>query len=523
MTNKELDELAFEECCDPKTTVRYGDGHGNPFWNINSTIFMYVPAFFFTGIPNCKRYRYDAVDENNIKYSFETDDCCSLLTPIWRKLPMDGLVRLTVTALNNDGSDYAIVGARTFFKHSPFTTDYPKKTKSYKDAAILGYKYAIKQPFVQHYLEYGTPDPYYDLNIYPTKMISSLVRAMISYSRLFSVNKDTAMKIAVSAADYLIGITNRKGPLANLPPTYHTGFCPDPDKYGIKTPNWYNSYERFGTMMMIYPAQAGSMYLELEQATANKKYFDEALKIGDYYLNSALDNGTWYLIRSEETGENLSENYIAPMDHVVPFLMALYERTGDERYRIQCEKAVKYVCDTQYKTYNWEGQFEDAALSVNYSNLTHYGAISLSKYYANYYATDAKRIQAAKELMRYAEDQFVIWKRPYPWAHRAPQGVAPYETSLWHTPCALEQYWWYVPIDASTSNLALGFLTLYKAGCGELYLAKAKALTDQLVNVQREDGQIPTHWMVKDDKEWNFWYNCMFMSCRTLGIMSEYE
>jgi hypothetical protein len=69
----------------------------------------------------------------------------------------------------------------------------------------------------------------------------------------------------------------------------------------------------------------------------------------------------------------------------------------------------------------------------------------------------------------------------------------------------------------------MGFLTLYEAGCGDLYLAKAKALADQLVNVQREDGQIPTHWMVKDDKEWNFWFNCMFGSCKTLEIMSKYE
>jgi len=523
MINIELDKLALEECCNPETTVRNGDRHGNPFWNTHSIMFMYVPAFYFTAIPNCKRYRYDAIDENNIIYSFESDDCCSLLTPIWRKLPMDGLVKLTVTALNDDGSDYAIVGARTFYKHSPFTTDLPKANKTYKEAAVSAYKYAIEQPFVKHFLEYGTPDPYYDLNIYPTKMISSLVGAMISYARLFPEDKDKAMKIAVSAADYLMSITNRKGPLANLPPTYHTGFCPDPDKYGIKTPNWNNSSSRFGSMMMIYPAQAGSMYLELEKVTGDKKYFDEALKIGEYYLNSALDNGTWHLMRSEESGEILSKNYVSPMGQVVPFLMALYDRTNNNLFKLQCEKSVSYVFNTQYKNYNWEGQFEDAALSLNYSNLTHFDAVALARYYAKYYAHDEKRLQTAKELMRFVEDQFVIWKRPYPWAHRAPKGVPPYDTSLWHTPCGLEQYWWYVPIDGSTATIALGFLSLYEAGCGDLYLAKAKALIDQLVNVQRDDGQIPTHWMVKDDKAWNFWFNCMFGSCKTLELMSKYE
>ena len=69
----------------------------------------------------------------------------------------------------------------------------------------------------------------------------------------------------------------------------------------------------------------------------------------------------------------------------------------------------------------------------------------------------------------------------------------------------------------------MGFLELYKAGCGDLYLAKARALTDQLTVVQHEDGKIPTHWMNTEDAEKNFWFNCMFESCRVLEIMSEYE
>ena len=73
------------------------------------------------------------------------------------------------------------------------------------------------------------------------------------------------------------------------------------------------------------------------------------------------------------------------------------------------------------------------------------------------------------------------------------------------------------------ANFILGFLAMYEAGCGELYLAKARALIDQLVNVQKENGQIPTHWMVEDDADWNFWFNCMFFSCRALGEMTAYE
>ena len=63
MNRKELAKLAFEECCCPETTVRFGVKRGNPFWNVESTQFMYVPAFHFTAIRCCDRYRYDATDE----------------------------------------------------------------------------------------------------------------------------------------------------------------------------------------------------------------------------------------------------------------------------------------------------------------------------------------------------------------------------------------------------------------------------------------------------------------------------
>ena len=522
LDRKALAKQAFEECCSPDTTVRYGVKRGRPFWNVESSQFMYVPAFHFTAIRDRHRYRYTATDEQGGVHEFEANDCCSLLTPIWAELP-EGVVRLVVTALNEDGSDYAVVGARTFVRLAPFPEDTPPAICSYKECAVKAYRYAMSAGFIKHWLEYGEPDPYYDLNTYPSKMISALVDAMITYAKLCPDDASDAMKVAVSAADYLIRITPRgDDPLADVPPTYYLGFCPDPEKYGVITPNWHAAAAHNGTVMMIYPAHAGQMYLKLEKATGDKKYLCEAIKIGEYYLKTVEPNGSWYLVRSCKTGEPVTENYVAPIEVVVPFLSGLYERTGDERFKTLCDNAVKYVFDTQLSSYNWEGQFEDSPLSTNYINLTHYAPVALAMYLSEH-KKDEKSIELAKELMRFAEDQFVVWKRPYPWRHATPDGSTPYDTSLWHTPAALEQYGWYVPIDASTSNLALGFLSLYRAGCGDLYLAKARALTDQLTRVQHADGKIPTHWMNTPGAEANFWFNCMFYSCHTLSVMSDYE
>lgn len=152
-----------------------------PFWNTESLQFMYVPAFHFTALKGCNKYRYDAVDENNNIHSFEAADCCEYITPIWAEIP-EGVVKLTVTALNNDGTDYSIIGARTFFKSASFPEKTPKAVCSYTECARKAYEYAIKQDFVQHFLNRGTPDPHYDLNTYPIKIVSSLVEAMISYA-----------------------------------------------------------------------------------------------------------------------------------------------------------------------------------------------------------------------------------------------------------------------------------------------------------------------------------------------------
>ena len=523
MTRRELAKQAFEECCSDQTTVRYGVKRGAPFWNVESTMFMYVPAFHFNAVRGCRRYLYKAVDENGVEHSFETDNCCALLTPIWAELP-EGVVRLTVTALNPDGSEYALAGARTFFRSAPFPEETPEALCSYADCATKAYQFAMSQGFIQHWLKYGTPDPAYDLNTYPSKMISSMVDAMLSYARICPESREDALKVAVNAADYLMSITPRgEAPLADLPPTYYLDFCPDPEKYGIITPNWLSAKNHVGTMMMFYPASVGRMYLSLEKATGDSKYLEEALKIGNYYLNTAEPNGSWYLVRSCATGQPLVKNFISPMDNVVPFLRALYERTLDEKFKTLCENAVNYVLTTQLPSYNWEGQFEDTAVTANYFNLTHFGAVALAKYFAEIHPNDPDKMKIAKELMRFAEDQFVVWNRPYPWRHGSPIKGISYDTSIWHTPCAFEQYAWYVPIDSSASGIIQGFLAMYKAGCGSLYLAKARALMDQVTRVQKENGKIPTHWMNTEDAEKNFWFNCMFHTCRTLVMMAEYQ
>ena len=194
--------------------------------------------------------------------------------------------------------------------------------------------------------------------------------------------------------------------------------------------------------------------------------------------------------------------------------------SGDKAYheRERLVRSYETKCN-ELKTYEWEAQFEDSVCSVNYSNLTHYGAAALIRYYTKYFSDNEEKMKIADDLMRFIEDQFVIWKKAAPW--NKDHFV---DTKNFRTPCGLEQYVWYVPIDASTGDIIRTFLAMYRAGRGELHLEKAKALADSITRLQREDGMIPTHWMTEDlyDIKW-FWINCLFVSASALAELSEVE
>jgi len=511
MDLKKLAEQAKRECSSERTTAHAGGGPGRPFWNAEAFQFMYVPAFHFAGLPGFKTYHYVAEDETGKRYEFTSADPSALLTPIWGDLP-EGVIRLSVYAVDEAGRDAYLIGARTFYRLAPFSDDLPKAKCSYRECADKAFAYAMSQGFVNHWLK-GTPDPDYDWNVYPPKMISAIIRAMLYYAQSRPEIAYDALKIATNAADYLISITEKEGtPLHGLPPTYYVDFRPNPE-----TRENLTAADRIDTNMMIYPAHAGSAYLLLEEKTGERRYLEAARKIAEFYRDHVQENGSWYLVLSRITGEPTVINYCDPLECIVPFLMTMYRRTGEDVWKKLADRALAYVEREKLKNYEWEGQFEDSAFSANYSNLTHYGAGALLRYYATYYSDDEEKIQRAEDLMRFVEDQFVVWKKGSPWNKHG------YDPSLWLTPAGLEQYNWHVPIDASTADIINSFLCMYKAGRGELYLAKAMALADAITRAQQPSGMIPTHWMNQSHLEGeNFWINCMLSSARAMAELADF-
>ena len=122
------------------------------------------------------------------------------------------------------------------------------------------------------------------------------------------------------------------------------------------------------------------------------------------------------------------------------------------------------------------------------------------------------KIQLAKELIAFCEDQFVVWSNPNMYDNWGNSTIS------WRTPSVLEQYKCYVPIDASVSQMINTFRIAYEKTGEPIYREKAFALANTLVNSQQEDGMIPTVLLPTMRDE--LWTNCMVISLTTLEKIS---
>ena len=92
----------------------------------------------------------------------------------------------------------------------------------------------------------------------------------------------------------------------------------------------------------------------------------------------------------------------------------------------------------------------------------------------------------------------------------------------WTVPGVTEQYRCYHPIDSSAAKLIFTYLAMYNATGDAGDLAKARALGDTIVNVQDDDGRVPTHWNKSrfHDRDYD-WVNCMHASAKALDSLAD--
>jgi maltose/maltodextrin transport system substrate-binding protein len=507
-------EQALLEYNSAETAAHPGAVGGRPFWNLNSSQFMFAPSFQFPKIPGAHGYLFTAEDTNGKTHTFKADLPTASLAPIWGEIPA-GIVRLNVESLDKSGNVKYLAGARTFFKSAPFPgrDELPPKARSYRECALAAFRFIYNEPMVQHWLIHGTPKPDYPHNVYPAKTIDSIIRAMVSYSKLDPENAENALNLARRAADYLLSISfDGDHPLAGLPPTYSFEglIAEEVNKVAPAAQSCV------GTTMMIYPVSAAIGYLTLAEATGDEKYFNAALKIAEYYKKTVLPCGSWYLLFDCESGKPLTNNVCVDFKFV-NFFRTLYDKTNDAAWHELEIGCYKYITETCLKNYNWEGQFEDVAVSGNYQNLTHFTANNLIEYVSKNLSDNAEMTAEAVDLMRFVEDQFVVWGEHPKWNLN-------FDGEIRYSPAGLEQYYCYAPIDSSTATIMNGFINMYLLKNDRLYLEKAMALGDSITRAQDPtDGMVPTFWVGENyayGRE-NFWINCQLYTATAMMHLAE--
>ena len=488
--------------------IRPGAVDGRPFWNENAKLFIYPPSFDFRPQDGAASYRFVVTDDVHKERAFSASEPTATLAPVWAELPV-GFTTVRCEALDAQGKVLGAVGSRRFWRSAPFDpAEYAPAKRGYDAARRMTLEHLFSWPELAYLEAHGKPDISEGSNFtsYPSKMQSAVVNMMLEIAETDPERKERALRLARIAADYLLSTREKPGtPLEGFTATY-VGKGQLSGRYS-------------GQHMLVYPAVGGRAFLRLFAATGDAKYLDAAQMIGRTYLRLQGEDGTWYLKMNAKDGSPVSPNRLAPTS-VLPFLEDLHAATDEAAYRTAADRAFAYIERGPLADWDWECQFEDIAPSTKrYQNLTKHMACDTAIYILKRFPGDAKRLAQARDIIRFAEDQFVMWKAPCRPGWTGPW-IPGYQFFAWRTPTVLEQYRCYSPIDASAAKLMKTYLALYRAEGRPLDLAKAKALGDSMVNNQDDNGRIRTYWIPETGDtdplagavrlpQGGDWFNCM--------------
>ncbi len=502
-----LNAQAIEESLLP---IRPGIPGESPFWNVNATRFIFAPAFDFPTIQGAASYRFTVTHLPSGKnLSFNSPNPSAPLSPVWRELPA-GQIILKVEGLDDDGKFLALTGLKKFYRAATFAGPYHEPMLDYRESAkrALGYLFQL-DPY-QQWLTTDEPDYSYGYYRYPSKIIGAVVKGMSLYAQLSPENEEQALLIAEKAAKHLLHLSEPAGaPLEFFPPTYAVS---DVKIAGTGREAEGTSRKYAGQIMMFMPAIVGDTYLDLYEATEKEVYFRAATRIADTYVQLQLPSGSWYLKMQVKNGSPITKNVCVPI-RIIDFLDRLEEQYNLQQYHTASRRAFRWIIENPLKTFNWEGQFEDVPPTKPYVNLTRAQAVLIAGYLLDHAKEDQGYITFAEELLRFSEDQFVVWDQQGPQYYRRHNNL--HRTNNWITPCVLEQYHFYVPIGASAAKMITGWQKAYAATGNDLYLAKARTLANTMTVAQDSNGRYPTQWRRKKNDTY-FWFNCATYDAKTM-------
>ncbi len=516
MIKKQTKNFYTQACLESLTPIRPGVEGLHPFWNWNSRRFIYAPVFGppaetpyprriegfggFRKVPRATAYHFKAMSASTgATFAFQTSMPHVSLAPIWKKLPTD-VIFLAAHAVDSKGHALGLSGFRQFYKAPVFNGPYGMERADYKRHGLRMLEYLHNLAFVRKWRTQKKPDyEAYGLYCYPSKMIGAMMRFVnLSYGMAGGDRKQQIGLLAMgrNMADFMMNASLKSGPLAGMPPTYRG------DKASARGNN--------DKLFMLEPIGVAEGYLAIYAITHEQKYLEAALRIADVYRRQQTPDGTWYAMHKfDKTGEPLSRAVpiFCPLS-IIRFLTRLMHEHGQSRNVAAIEKATRYLEKNVLEPFNFSGQFEDSGYGrERYRNLGAPPTFACVLWLLQEH-TPAK-VKRAEEIMRFGEDQFVVWEKA------EPAIVTPKQD--WLTPCVMEQSTdCYMPVSASAGMAAKAFLKLYQLTGKPIHRAKAVSLANSFVRAQAPNGFMPTFWTTEDIECGKrgvlekFWFNCGF-------------
>jgi hypothetical protein len=468
-------KTAWQESVVP---IRPGKPGEKPFWNEYARQFIYAPAFDFKKTDDAVKYRFEIVSEaTSKKYQFEDRVPYAPLSQVWKEMPV-GQYSLKVVGISHDGDTLGTTGEKSFYRAAPFNGIYHEAVIPYDQSAGLALERLMNKDYVAYWFTHKVPDPTYINYRYPAKIYSALLIGALTYARLKqgTYEAEHSVQLARIIADYMLDIRFKEGtPWEYFVPTYYGEHAENATKQHLKPINNFS----------IMGVDAGNAFLDMYDYLGEERYLKAAKQIADTYLKRQLENGSWYQFVNHETGVPTAENIVIPTS-IINYFDRLRNDYGVKGLEKATARAFDWIMDNPVKTWNWQAQFEDVVARPPYQNLSREQACDL----AVYLFRNKKNNQLAEELVRFSEDQFIIWEKPVPVEFQERKGGS---SEDWITPSVQEQYVFWMPVGRAAGIMLETYWEAYLATKKEIYLAKAKSIANTFTLVQQENqGDYPT-------------------------------
>jgi len=471
-------------------------------WNRWAKRFLYAPTFRVEPVAAARSYSITVAAKRGRLQRKATSEKPEIpLAGVWAELPARMGYRCWIEAHGAGGKLLGRTGGFDFHKVAPFAPGRYRKAKcGYLDSGRRCAEHVMDQLAAWKTGEPGKGRGRYKLTQYQALFASCYVGVLSRYARLDPrpPRAEEALTIAERIGRYMIRTRTPADWAYPHMPVTHAG---DPGR------PW---------MQVHRACWMGRAWLELAEATGRKEFLDAAMKLADTLKATQRAEGTWPFRVEAKTGKVVTD-YTSDQASAIRLLDALVRLHGRKDLAAVRDRAVKWMLAHPVRTNRWQNQWDDVTPNVPFRNLQHCDAVLLGLYLLDHATGETGYVRVAEKLLRYVEDQFVLWENSY--------------NPLLVAPGVKEQYRCYVTIDFHAAHYARFCLAMHRATGERVYLQKARAMADTLTVVQHPSGFYPTWMRTSPPKKpgelgavhyGNIWLNCTAYTGRTMMELGEY-